>query len=131
MFYSSLRVVLVALVAVVGGVIGLVSLAGPGPEALTATAAGSTAGMTVGLVVAGFAVHRRFGTFWPWLSVLRVALAAGVAIALGRLVLPFAGKLITLGECVAVLVVYFAVLALLREFTGEDVKRLKTVLRRG
>jgi hypothetical protein len=30
-----------------------------------------------------------------------------------------------------VLVVYFAVLALLREFTGEDVKRLKTVLRRG
>jgi O-antigen/teichoic acid export membrane protein len=128
--WRAMGVVLAALVAVVVAVTALVWSAGPGPQALTATAAGTSAGMVVGLAVSGVVVYRRFGTFWPWLSVLRVAVAAGVAIGAGRF-LPEAGKLITLGECVAVLLVYFVVLALLREFKREDIAQLMQVLRRG
>jgi hypothetical protein len=123
-------VVLVALVAVVASVTTLVWRAGYGPEALTATATGTSAGMVVGLAVSGIVVYRRFGTFWPWLSLLRVAVAAGVAVTAGRF-MPMVGKLVTLGECVGVLVIYLVVLAVLREFKGEDIARLKQVLRRG
>jgi O-antigen/teichoic acid export membrane protein len=126
----ALGVVLGALVAVVVSVFTLVSKSGPGPESLTATAGGTSIGMVVGLVISGIVVYRRFGTFWPWLSLLRVGVAAGVAVTAGRF-MPMLGKLVTLGECVAVLIIYLVVLALLREFKSEDVARLKQVIRRG
>jgi O-antigen/teichoic acid export membrane protein len=128
--WRALGVVLGALVGVVLGVTILVWLSGPGPESLTATATGTSAGMVVGLAISGIVVYRRFGTFWSWLSLLRVAAAAGVAVTAGRL-MPMLGKAVTLGECVGVLVVYLVVLVLLREFNAEDVARLKQVLRKG
>jgi len=126
----ALGVVLASLAAVVACVTTLVSLSGPGPESLTATAAGTSTGMVVGLVISGIVVYRRFGTFWPWISLLRVAAAAAVAVTAGRF-MPMAGKAVTLVECVAVLAIYVVVLTLIREFTGQDAARLKQVLRRG
>jgi stage V sporulation protein B len=59
-------------------------------------AAGVTSGaMVVGAVLTGLALRRAIGAFVPVASVLRIALAAGVAIAVGR-ALPLHGKLLAL-----------------------------------
>ncbi len=128
--YKAMAVIVVALLALIGSVYGFLSMAGPGPEALAATAMGSTLGMFLGLLISGIVVYRCLGAFWPWLTVLRVVIAAGAAIALGRF-LPDAGRIITLFECILVLVVYFAVLLCTREFRREDLNQLKQVLKRG
>lgn len=127
----AMAVVGLTLAAVTAAVCGFLFAVGPGGDPLAATALGSTIGMAFGLAISAMAVYRRFGTFCPLGTVVRVAAAAGVAVALGRC-LPDAGKLFTLFECGLIVVVYFGVLALTREFGKEDVDQLRTVLcRRG
>ncbi len=128
--WRAMSVVLVSLAAVVGAVLFLVTRSGPGIESLAATATGTTIGMVVGLAASGIVVHRRFGTFWPWLSVLRVIIAAALAMTAGHF-MPDAGKVFTLVECIGVLLVYFVTLVAMREFGREDFDQLKQVLKRG
>lgn len=127
--WRAMAVVLVGLAAVVGAVATLVTLAGQGDEVLVATATGTSVGMGAALLVCGILVKRRFGTFWPWLSMLRIAIASGCAITAGYF-MPEAGKLVTIVECVAVLVVYLLILVITRELDGEDMGQLKQVLKR-
>ena len=87
--------------------------------------------MALGLAISGVFVYRRFGAFWPWGTAMRVALSGAAVVALGRLALPDAGRLVTLGSCVLVLVAYFAVLSLLGEFKSADLSDLKKIVRRG
>jgi hypothetical protein len=87
--------------------------------------------MLIGLAVSSVFVYRRFGTFWPWSTAVRVIIAGAVAVTTGRIFLPDAGKIITLGECILVLVIYLAVLAVTVEFRKEDLQQLKQVLKRG
>jgi hypothetical protein len=123
--------VAIALLAVIGAVWLFVRTASPGPDMLTATATGTATGMVIGLVISAIIVYQRFGTFWPWASALRVVIAGAVAVTIGRLFLPDAGKIITLGECVLVLVIYLVVLIVTREFRKEDLQQLKQILKRG
>jgi hypothetical protein len=87
--------------------------------------------MVIGLALSAVFVYRRFGTFWPWATAFRVAIAGAVAVTIGRLFLPNAGKIITLGECVLVLVIYLIVLIATLEFRKEDLRQLKQILKRG
>ncbi len=128
--WRAMAVVLVGTAVMIGSVFTLVTLAGSGPGVLPAAATGTTIGMFAALLVCGIMVHRKFGTFWPWLSILRVAVAAGVAIGAGHF-MPVMGKVVTLGECIGVMVIYFVVLLATREFGKEDFSQLKQVLKRG
>ena len=127
----AMTVVGIALMAVIGAVWLFTRNAAPGPDALFATALGTSAGMGIGLVVSGIMLYWRFRTFWPWSTAVRVALAAATAIVIGRIFLPDAGKIITLGECILVLAIYFTVLIATMEFKREDLTQLKQVLKRG
>jgi O-antigen/teichoic acid export membrane protein len=100
-------------------------------ESALLTAAVATAGaMALGMIISAVFTYKDFSAFIPLLSVVRVAIAAGVALAVGHFV-PERSKLVTLAECVLVLAVYFVVLIVLREFSAEDLRRFKRVLRRG
>jgi hypothetical protein len=86
--------------------------------------------MAVGLLGSGLLVHRRFGTFWPWATALRVALAGSAVIAVGHF-LPVGGRILTMVECGGVLAFFFALLLILREFGAEDLSQFKQVFKRG
>ncbi len=128
--WRAIVVVLASLAALVGAVFALVMRSGPGIESLSATATGSSIGMVVGLAVSGVVVYRRFGTFWPWLSVLRILIAGAAAMVVGHY-LPVAGKMLTIVECVIVLLTYFVALIAMREFGREDINQLRQVIGRG
>ncbi|MCP4196468.1 MAG: oligosaccharide flippase family protein [Proteobacteria bacterium] len=129
--FRAMAAVAIALLAVIGAVWLFLRTANPGPDTLTATAVGTATGMAIGLVVSAVIVYQRFGTFWPWATAFRVAIAGAVAVTIGRLFLPNAGKIITLGECVLVLVIYLVVLIATLEFRKEDLRQLKQILKRG
>ena len=90
-------------------------------------AAGVTASaMLVGAVVSGVVLHRRLGAFLPVKSVVRIAIATGAAIAIGR-VLPVHGKLMTLVGAVLVGVAFLVVLVVTRELGARDLEAIKAV----
>jgi succinoglycan exporter len=128
---KAMIVVVTTLVAIVAAVTLVAKTAEPGPGILKATAIGTSTGMAIGLALSAVFVYRRFGTFWPWATAFRVAIAGAVAVTIGRLFLPNAGKIITLGECVVVLVIYLVVLIATMEFRREDLQQLKQILKRG
>jgi stage V sporulation protein B len=90
-------------------------------------AAGVTGGaMVVGAVLAGLALRRVHGAFVPLASVLRVAAAAAIAIAVGR-VLPLHGKLMTLVAAFAIGIVFVVALIAMRELGRGDLEQIKAV----
>lgn len=92
--------------------------------AAAATVTGSA--MLVGAVVGGFMLHRRLGAFVPLASVVRIAIATGVAIVVGR-VLPLHGRLMSLAEAVIVAVTFLVVLVATRELGKRDLEAIKAV----
>ncbi|NLN62588.1 MAG: oligosaccharide flippase family protein [Myxococcales bacterium] len=124
--WRALAVVLIGFLALLVGIYFSITRAGHGDEVLLATAVGTALGMLVALVVSGWFVYRRFGAFCPPLTLLRVLVAAAVAMLVGHF-LPDKGKLFTLLECVAVFAVYAAVLLVLREFNASDWARLRQI----
>ena len=112
-------------VAIVGNYVAL-SYAAGGDHVL-AVAAGVTGGaMLVGALVCGAVLVRQFGAFVPVRSVVRVAVATAVAMAVGRVV-PLHGKLMTLVEAALVVVVFVGVLVATRELGARDVDAIKAV----
>jgi len=128
--WRALAVVSIGLVVAISAVYLLVGRAGHGPEALAAAATGSGIGWVAALGVCGILVWRRFKAFVPWASALRVALAGAAAVAVGHF-LPVQGKIFTLAEVAAVLVVYLLALAVLREFSRDDLAKVRKILGRG
>jgi stage V sporulation protein B len=90
-------------------------------------AASATAGaMMIAAVASGWQLHKRFGAFLPATSLARIAVATGVAVALGR-VLPLHGKLMTLVEAVIVGVTFLGVLVVTRELGKGDLQAIKAI----
>jgi len=88
-------------------------------------AASVTAGaMVVGAITSGWLLHRRLGAFVPLASVLRIAIATGAAIAVGRL-LPLHGKLMTLVEAVVVGATFLVALIATGELGRRDLQAIK------
>jgi hypothetical protein len=83
--------------------------------------------MVIGAVISGIALTRQLGAFLPLLSLLRIGVATGAALAVGKvLVLPH-GKLMTLVEAAIVGVVFLVVLIGTRELGARDLAAIKAV----
>jgi len=102
----------------------------PSPQAaLQVAALASTGSMALGMVLSSILLYRGFSASFSALSIVRILVAMGVAMALGR-VIPEVSKIVTLGECVAVFGAYLALLLILGEFSGADMVRLKKIFSR-
>lgn len=93
-------------------------------DAALHTAAGTTAGCLLGLVLIGTAVRRMFGAFIPVPAAARAALAG--AVTAGALsVLPTFGRVLSMGEATVGVTLYAALLLLLGEVSPEERARLR------
>lgn len=117
------------LVAVVALCWTIIPMASTPSGALTAGAIGASGGMLVGWFVVSVVLRRQFGATTPALTTLRVLLSAGGAVALGRF-LPHTSRVVTLLECLLVVLCFGLGLLLTRELGREDWERLMRVLRR-
>jgi stage V sporulation protein B len=89
----------------------------------------TTGAMVVGAIASGWVLHRQLGAFLPIASVVRIAVATGVAIAVGR-ALPGGAKLLTLVDAVVVGASFLAVLVITRELGRRDLEAIKAVRRK-
>ncbi len=125
----SMVLTIVALALVVGLCFGLVRGQPFGEGMLVRTAIATGTGLVTATVLAAGAVKKTAGALVSPVTLLRVAVALGAAIAVGRS-LPEPGKLMTLGYAAAVGVVYLLVLLVSREITGADGRIVARVLSR-
>lgn len=100
-----------------------------GPEILRRTALSTSAGLVLSTSCAALLVARATGAVVDKLTAARVAGSLAVAIFVARR-LPVAGKVVTLLECVAVVLVYAACLAATRELGPADVAVVSGIVHR-
>lgn len=113
--------------AAVGNYIAIPMAAASGHVLVTAAAVTSGA-MLVGALLSGAVLRARLGAFLPIASVVRVAVAAVVAIAVGRVVpLHGRGKLFTLVLAALVAATFLAVLIAVRELGKRDLAAIRAV----
>ncbi len=98
----------------------------PGREALFGVATVTGIAMVIGATLAGFQLRQKLGAFLPVLSVLRVLIAVGVAIAVGH-VIPFRTPLMTLIEAAIVGLTFLAVLIGTGELNKKDLQAIIAV----
>ncbi|MCA9664028.1 MAG: oligosaccharide flippase family protein [Myxococcales bacterium] len=98
-------------------------------EAMARAAAASAGAMLVGSLVAGLLLYRTFRAGIAPLTLLRVAIAAGAAVALGWL-LPEVSKVVTLAESALVFVAYLVVLVITGELGKRELAEIKRLVRR-
>jgi stage V sporulation protein B len=129
---ASASLVLMALTVAIG--IGTAFLLVPGsalgPDMLRAAAIAASTGMVAGFVGAAVYVKITLGGSAPLGSVLRIAVAAAAAIAVGHFI-PAHGKVLGLAVTILVVVIYAGVLVALGEFGPADRAKFRRVLRRG
>ncbi|MBI3071813.1 MAG: oligosaccharide flippase family protein [Deltaproteobacteria bacterium] len=112
----------VALAVAVGVSLGLreVSSGFDGRRAAMSVAAGYLAGC----FAAGYALFRQFGAPLQWITIARVAIAAGVVAAVS-MVRPSGGKIMTLVAASGLVVIYGFVLWATREWAPADSARFR------
>ena len=98
-----------------------------GADLLLLTAEATAAGLFVATLSAAFFVHRAAGAVAPPLALVRVLLAAAVAISVGRL-LPHAGKILTPAYAIIVALAYVLILLISRELGPDDLSTVRAVL---
>ena len=114
-------------VAAVGNYIAIPIAAEHG-SVLWVAALVTSGAMLIGAIASGWVLHRQLGAFLPLASVVRVAIATAVALAVGR-ALPLHGKLMTLVEAVVVGATFLVVLVITRELGRGDLEAIKAVRR--
>lgn len=112
-------------VSVIGNYIAI-PLAADAGRTLEAAAAVTAGAMVVGALTSGVALRRHLGAFLPVASLVRIGLATGAALAVGRVV-PLHGKLMTLVEAGLVGGVFLVVLIGSRELGARDLQAIKAV----
>jgi stage V sporulation protein B len=93
---------------------------------LEVAASVSAAAMGVAAIASGWIMYRQLGAFVPLASFVRIGIATGAALAVGRVV-PFHGKLMTLVEAVIVGLTFLVVLIATRELGPRDLQAIKAV----
>jgi len=124
--------------AVIGAAVTLVALvvalwvglpmAEPGRPLLAVAGACTGGAMLLGALVTGAMLWKKFGVFVPLATALRVGLAAGAAVGVGR-VLPAGGKMVALGGAIVAGIAYLATLLVTRELGRADLERVRSVAR--
>ncbi len=112
-------------IAAIGNAI-VIPMMDPGRDVLLGAATVTGISMVIGATISGIALHRRVGAFLPVLSVIRVGVAIGVAMAVGH-VIPFRTKLMTLVEAAIVGLTFLAVLIATRELGKSDLATIVAV----
>jgi stage V sporulation protein B len=111
--------------AIVGNAIAIPMAVDDGlvlPVAATVTAGA----MLFGALASGALLYKKLGAFIPFASVVRIAIATGVALVVGRF-LPLHGKLMTLVEACVVGVTFLVTLVATRELGKRDLEAIKAV----
>jgi O-antigen/teichoic acid export membrane protein len=111
--------------AVVANIIAIPRAAEAGivlPVAATVTGGA----MVFGALASGAVLYKKLGAFVPVLSLVRIAIATGVAMVVGRF-LPLHGKLMTLVEACVVGGTFLVVLVATRELGKRDLEAIKAV----
>ena len=98
-----------------------------GEQLLLYTAQATAAGLFVATLSAAFFVRRAAGAVAPPATLVRVLLAVGAAVTLGRL-LPPAGKIVTPVYAALVGLAYLTILLVTREFAAADLATLRAVV---
>jgi len=111
--------------AAVGNIIAIPIAANHG-NVLHVAAVVTSSAMVVGAILSGWVLRRRFGAFLPIASAVRIAIATGAALAVGR-VLPLHGKLMTLVEAAAVVATFLLVLVATRELGKRDLAAIRAI----
>lgn len=111
--------------AAIGNAIAI-PMCDPGREVLVVAATTTGVAMAIGAGVTGYLLWRRLGAFLPVLTLVRVAIAVGVAMAVGRVV-PFTSPLMTLAEAAVVGVVFLVTLVVTRELGRSDLAAIAQV----
>jgi stage V sporulation protein B len=106
-----------------------IPLAMPHGNYLEVAAAVTSGAMLLGALLTGFVLKQRLGAFLPLLSVVRVAVATAIGIAVGR-VLPLHGKLMSLVLAAIVGAVFLIVLVITGELGKRDLEAIKAVRRK-
>ncbi|MBN2344507.1 MAG: hypothetical protein JXX29_01585 [Deltaproteobacteria bacterium] len=128
--WHAMTTVLIGMVGVLGLDALFLSFADcPGEHVLFLTAVGTSIAMFVTLAVSLFFVFRTFGAMVPLFTLFRVVAASATAVVAVHYA-PGSGAVATLAHCVGVLVIYFGILSVTREFTGEDLGQLRQILKR-
>jgi stage V sporulation protein B len=120
---------LITLAAAAGANQVFIPMAATAEDALVHAAWATSGAMLLGMLLSTALVYRCFSAGFPLASILRIIIAMAAAFAVGCFV-PERSKLVTVAECVLVLVVYAGVLVALREFKSEDVARFLRVFAR-
>lgn len=115
-------------VAAIGNFIAI-PLAMESGHLLEVAAGVTSAAMLVGALASGGAMKRLLGAFLPVASAVRVVIAAGAAVAVGR-ALPLHGTLLSLVEAAIVAVAFFGALIATRELGMRDLTSLKAFRKR-
>jgi stage V sporulation protein B len=101
-----------------------IPLGTPGREVLAICAAATSTAMLVGAGVSGWFLWRRFGSFLPALTVVRVVLAIAATLGVGRLVTA-PGKLMTIVAAALSAAVYLGVILVTGELGRRDLAALR------
>jgi stage V sporulation protein B len=107
-----------------------VRIAGIGNYTLQALAAGTALGMTFALVAMSIAVAKHFATFIPWSTTARMLLAAAAAWLVAH-ALPSHSALLAIGALTFGGLTFVVVLLLSGEIRASDLRRVRTLGRRG
>ncbi|MBA3498974.1 MAG: hypothetical protein H0T65_01290, partial [Deltaproteobacteria bacterium] len=92
------------------------------PVAATVTACA----MLFGAIASGAVLYKKLGAFIPLASLVRIAIATGVALGVGRF-LPLHGKLMTLVEACVVGAAFLVTLVVTRELGKRDLEAIKAI----
>lgn len=111
-------------VAAVGNAVAI-PLAMPSGHVLEVAAAVTSGAMLLGAIATGGVIKRRLGAFIPFRSVVRIAVAASVAVVVGR-ALPLHGKIMTLVEAAIVAIAFLLVLVVTGEIGRRDLAAIKS-----
>jgi stage V sporulation protein B len=112
-------------IATIGNYIAIRATADSG-HVLEVAATVTGVAMLLGAVMCGVVLKRSFGGFLPMLSLVRVVVAAAVAIAVDR-ALPLHGKLMTLVGAAVVAATFLVMLVATRELGKRDLQAIRAV----
>ncbi len=112
------------LVALVIGLWIGIPRATPGPEMLLTCGLATGGAMAFGAIVSVWLLWRTFRAVIPWLTVVRVGLAAAALVVGGRY-LPDGGKILSLAEAAACGLAFLAILVVTGELGRADLAALR------